>query len=175
MQGVARVSRGGAGKPGEPDILGFAAQVGEGAHKQDFLMVTSKSDHGIGDRIPTEQRNFRGQTLSSLLSFKSRGLTGAVTARLPEDFNTPLDLDPGKVGGKKTVEVSIEQGGIFRKQQSKSLAKVTVDFDKPLPPGQLHFTPMNGGKGTKPVGWVNLLLRKSAYRGSQEGRGIENP
>jgi hypothetical protein len=177
MPAIVRVSRGGAGKPGNPDILGVAVKFGSGAHEQDFLMVTAKGDHGIADRIPTEQRNFANQTISSLLTFRGRGLKGAVTAKLPAGFHTPLDLDASKVGGQQSFDVSIVQGGIVRPQKEKLLAKVTVDFDKPLSSDEaktLHFTPWDGGKGVTPAGFINGL-RKFAYRGSQEGRGLPNP
>jgi len=177
MPAIVRVSRGGAGKPGNPDILGVAVKFGSGAHEQDFLMVTAKGDHGLQDRIPTEQRNFANQTISSLLSFQGRGMKGAITAKLPADFHTPLDLDASKVGGKQSFDVSIAQGGIIRRAQSKELAKVTVDFDRPLSTEAsktLHFTPWDGGKGVTPAGWINGL-RKFAYRGSQAGRGLSNP
>lgn len=177
MPAIVRVSRGGAGKPGNPDILGVAVKFGAGAHQQDFLMVTAKGDHGLADRIPTEQRNFANQTVSSLLSFKGRGMKGAITATLPAGFHTPLDLDASKVGGKQSFDVSIAQGGIVRPATSKQLAKVTVDFDQPLSADEsktLKFTPWDGGKGVQPVGWINGL-RKFAYKGSQAGRGLQSP
>jgi hypothetical protein len=172
---IVRFSRGGASKPGQPDILGVAVKSLE--NNQDYLMVTAKSVVGFGTRVPQKKGSFDRQYVSSLLSFKAGGLRGPLTAILPLGMKTPIDLDAPGVGSKtrQTFDIVITQGGVLRPLKTKSLADVTVHFDEPLSPAEskgLRFTPFHDGGGVRPVGIINWL-RKAAYRGSQAGRGLD--
>jgi hypothetical protein len=170
---IVRVSRGGAGKAGKPDILGLAVKT-EGINgDQDYLLVTSKSDTGIKARLASFEPSFGGKTFSSLTSFKLGGVKGAITTELPEGFATPLDLGASAAPqGTQRFDLSLQKGGLFTARRSVLLGSVVVDFDKPLSADAsklLHFTPWHDGDGIKPAGLINWL-RKPAYLGSQEGR-----
>lgn len=174
---IVRVSRGGASKPGKPDILGLAIKkkMASGVD-QDFLLVTSKGTGAIKRRLAKFAGDFAGQSMSSLTSFKIDGPRGAITTQLPEDFKTPIDLNPqGAMAQRPSFRLALSRGGIFTKaKQSPIYEDVTVHFDQPLTAEEakdLRFTPWHDGDSVQPVGLINRL-RKPAYKGSQTGRGL---
>ena len=178
QRGIVRVSRGGAGKPGNPDILGLAVKIlgGDGARDQDFLLVTARSSAGLGARVPSFRGSFAGQQMSSLTSFRAEGMKGPITTELPAGFTTALDVSgPGATRHRQSFQLAIQSGGILRPEQSRAVAgRVTVHFDQPLTAQEsapLKFTPWHDGAGVRPAGLVNLL-RKPAYEGSEAGRGV---
>jgi hypothetical protein len=173
---IVRISRGGAGKPGKPDILGLAIKTDGAKGDQDFLLVTSKSNRGLGARIPAFASWFGGKTFSSLTSFKLGDTKGAITTRLWDNFFTSLDVDAsGAPHGIDGFTLTLRQGeGLFTGPRTVPIGRVMVDFDKPLSAEEtkgLRFTPFHDGNGVAPVGLINWA-RKQAYVGSQEGRGL---
>jgi hypothetical protein len=175
---IVRVSRGGAGKPGKPDILGIAIKTqGADGQDQDVLMVTARGDKGIRSRVPLFAGTMAGKSVSSLTSFKLGNAKGAITAQLPADFRSPLDVEGSGVGpATQSFQMSINRGGLFRARTTTPVeGKVTVHFDQPLTAAEsagLEFTPEHNGSGIKPVGFINKL-RAAAYPGSEEGRGLK--
>lgn len=178
---IVRLSRGGAGKPGKPDILGVAVKVQEaGGGSQDFLLVTAKGSRGVKARVPTRRGSLAGQSVSSLTSFRSGSVRGPVTAVMPDSLRTSLDVaSSGQSSGQKTFELQLNNSAISRltrggpKQQS--LGQVTIDFSRPLSAKQnagLEMTPFNTAGGVEPSGLINRL-RRSAYHGSQTGRAAD--
>jgi hypothetical protein len=175
---IVRLSRGGAGKPGKPDILGIAVKTkGADGQDQDVLMVSSFGQKGLGARVPRFRGTLAGSSVSSLTSFKYEGVKGAITAKLPDGFRTALDVQgSGKGPARQSFQMQIRQAHLFRAATQTQLGgEVTVHFDQPLTAAEskgLEFTPMHDGAGVKPVGIVNKL-RQAAYPGSEEGRGLK--
>jgi hypothetical protein len=174
---VIRVSRGGASKPGRPDILGVAVKVMAPAGEQDFLLVSAFAERGLGARVPSFRGSLAGQPISSLTSFRAAGRKGPITGKLPSAFSPPLDLERG-VGPamqRRAFTLSIQDARLFASSpKSTPLARVTVHFDQPLNAADragLRFTPFHDAGGVEPVGLINAL-RKAAYQGSQAGRGL---
>ena len=179
---VVRLSRGGAGTSGKPDILGVAVKVQEpGGGSQDFLLVTARGSRGIKARLPARRGSFAGQSVSSLTSFRTGSVRGPITAELPDSLVTSLDVGGGSTpsSGQQTFELQLNNSAVSRLTRGgprrQSLGQVTVDFARPLSARQnaeLEMTPFNTAGGVEPAGLVNRL-RRSAYHGSQTGRAAE--
>jgi hypothetical protein len=175
---IVRVSHGGATMPNKKDILGIAIKTqGADGKDQDVLMVTSFGGKGIRSRVPLFAGTMAEKSVSSLTSFKIGNTKGAITAKLPADFRTPLDVEGSRVSPPTaSFQMSINRGGVFRKATTTPVeGKVTVHFDQPLTAAEsapLEFTPENQGNGIKPVGIINKL-RAAAYPGSEAGRGLK--
>ena len=178
---IVRLSRGGAGKSGKPDILGVAVKVQEpGGGSQDFLLVTARGSRGIKARLPARRGSFAGQSVSSLTSFRSGSVRGPVTAEMPDSLLTSLDVaSRGQSSGQQTFELQLNNSAVSRLTRGgprqQSLGQVTIDLSRPLSARQnaeLEMTPFNTAGGVEPVGLVNRL-RRSAYHGSQTGRAAE--
>jgi hypothetical protein len=172
---IVRVSRGGAGKPGKPDILGVAVKYEGKSGTQDLLMVTSKEARGWKARVPRFATSLAGASISSLLGFKSKGQRGALTAELPAEMTTLADATPRAIEGKQRFGVNLVRGGfLLRKQVVAPQGTVEIDFDRPISAEQaatLHFNPFNAGDGIAPR-LVPNWARSYAYPGSQKGRGL---
>lgn len=175
---IVRFSRGGAGKPGHPDILGVAVKVEESlGAEQDYLLVTSLGKGGPLARIPKLSSDFGGKPVSSITSFQLGRVRGPITAELPAELRTPLDLGGATSSGEPQVfQLELHNTAVSRLLRGGpkrvSLGDVTVHFDQPLTAEEsaaLHMTPFHTASGVEPVGWINHL-RKAAYRGSQRGR-----
>lgn len=175
---IIRVSRGGAARAGRRDILGVAVKITEEGGEQDILLVSARGQRGLGARIPSWRGSFGGETVSTLTSFRSQGIKGPITAALPEDFTTPLDLEHGQAlpAERPSFPLAIQSTRILsRGPKSVALGEVTVHFDQPVTAAEraeLRFSIFNEAGGIEPVGFVNGI-RKAAYEGSQRGRGLD--
>ena len=165
-----RVSRAGTSPSNttKPAIEGLAVKVGG----QDFLMIASKSDKGLGGRILKTAGKFGGETFSSITTYGTQGMKGVVSTELPAGMHTPIDIAPRTpADADQSFELKLQQT-LWGRTGTRDIGKVTVHLDQRLDQkanDQLRFSPYNDAGGVKPAGLVNLI-RKFAMAGSQAGR-----
>ena len=161
-----------------PDALGLAVRLvdvhGRG-HHQDFLLVTSADGPLLHHLLLPGVGGFFGQSFSSLLLYRFAGklrLVGATAADRPEsgeDRGTLAEL--ARVAERGELAFDLALAPVLGRWATIGALRV----GERLPDAeteQLAFTPWNTGGGIRPVGPLQGL-RRAAYRGSQEARGLD--
>jgi hypothetical protein len=160
-----------------PDALGLALRLvdvhGRGRH-QDFLLVTSADGPLLHHLLLPGVGGFFGQSFSSLLPYRVGGelrLVGATAA-------TRSGRREARGGLGDLVTVADRGDLVFRLGLAPLMGCLATVADlqvvERLPDAEterLAFTPWNTGGGIHPTGPL-MGLRRAAYRGSQEGRGL---
>ena len=160
-----------------PDALGLALCLvdvhGPGRH-QDFLLVTSADGPLLHHLLLPGLGGFFGQSFSSLLLYRigdELRLVGATPATRPRGREA-------RGGLGDLVRVADRGELVFRLGLAPLMGYLATVADlevgERLPDAEnerLAFTPWNTGGGIRPTGPL-MGLRRAAYRGSQEGRGL---
>ncbi|HEX8068112.1 MAG TPA: hypothetical protein VF520_16460 [Thermoleophilaceae bacterium] len=161
-----------------PDVLGLAVRLvdvhGQGRH-QDFLLVTSADGPLLHHLLLPGLGGFFGQSFSSLLLYRFAGklrLVGATAADGPHsgrDRGTLAEVERAAERGELAFDLAVAPvlgrwATIGALRAGERLPDTETE--------QLAFTPWNTGGGIRPVGPL-MGLRRAAYRGSQEARGLD--
>ena len=159
-----------------PDILGLAISItdlyGRGRH-QDFLLATSADAPLLHHALLPAPRGFFGSSFSSILPYRfgpKIRLVGAEPASEPERYRR---------GALAQLVDTAERGDLaFRLTLApiggRAAPVADIRVGERLPDelaDRLAFTPWNTGDAIRPTGPL-MGLRRSAYRGSQRGRGL---
>jgi hypothetical protein len=161
-----------------PDALGLAVRLvdvhGRGRH-QDFLLVTSADGPLLHHLLLPGVAGFFGQSFSSLLLYRFAGKLRIVGARATdrpdrgEDRGTLAELTRVAERGEAAFDLAVAAVlGRWNTIGALRVGERLPDADTE----QLAFTPWNTGGGIRPVGPL-MGLRRAAYRGSQEARGLD--
>lgn len=173
---VVRFSRA-AGLPEPlPDVLGLSLRIrdlhGRGRH-QDLLLVSSADAPLLHHLLLPAPGGFLAQSYSSVLPYRIGGKVRIVGA-LP--LSAPRAGRPGAI--HELVATAATGKLAFRLGLAPLWGRLdpvaTLRVGERLPPDVvegLAFNPWNCGGGIEPTGPFNGL-RRSAYAGSQRGRGL---
>jgi hypothetical protein len=161
-----------------PDALGLAVRLvdvhGTGRH-QDFLLVTSADGPLFHHLLLPGVGGFFGQSFSSLLLYRvgrELRLVGATPATRPR-------AREGRGGLRDVVRVADRGELVFQLALAPLMGRLApvadLEVRDRMPDDEterLAFNPWNTGGGIRPTGPL-MGLRQSAYRGSQEARGLQ--
>lgn len=173
---IVRASRG-AGLPEPlPDTLGLGIRLcdvhGDGRH-QDLLINVSADRPVLHHLILPARDGFFGQSYSSVLPYRVGGrlvLIGATPAAAERraDLTDLAELEELAALGEAAWDIVLAAPG-GRWEEPIGRLRLTARLPDRVAE-ELTFNPWRTGGGIRPAG-VLQALRRTAYRGSQRGRG----